>query len=213
MGSPPGFHQFLRLGTKPRKDVNETVSPIQLRHVYRYQFARQYLRGETVLDGACGAGYGSDILEPLRGYIGIDYADYCIEYANAHYSAPHRRFIQGDIYALQEGILDDASVDAIVSFETLEHVEEPAKVLAAFMRVLRPGGRIVMSIPLNHPDLVYHKRIYSYDDVRELVMPFCEGGEHRLEEFLQLHLSIGKLEASLPRETKGTWLGVLTKAA
>jgi SAM-dependent methyltransferase len=43
--------------------------------------------------------------------------------------------------------LADASVDAVVSLELLEHVPRPHAVVAEFGRVLRPGGRVVISVP------------------------------------------------------------------
>jgi len=43
--------------------------------------------------------------------------------------------------------LGDASVDAVVSFETLEHVREHARFMAEVKRVLRPGGKLIISTP------------------------------------------------------------------
>jgi len=43
--------------------------------------------------------------------------------------------------------LPDDSVDCIVSFEVLEHVDDEAAVLAELRRVLAPGGRLVMTVP------------------------------------------------------------------
>jgi SAM-dependent methyltransferase len=41
----------------------------------------------------------------------------------------------------------DASFDVVVAGELLEHVREPARVVAEARRVLRPGGRLVASVP------------------------------------------------------------------
>jgi SAM-dependent methyltransferase len=43
--------------------------------------------------------------------------------------------------------VEDASVDFVLATETLEHVPEPALFLAEARRVLRPGGRIVLTVP------------------------------------------------------------------
>jgi 2-polyprenyl-3-methyl-5-hydroxy-6-metoxy-1,4-benzoquinol methylase len=207
---PPAFHAIIKHSrSKPRKDVNETVTPIQLRHFCRYQFARSHLHGKNVLDAACGAGYGSDLLEPLVEYVGIDYADYCIRYARANYSLPHRRFIEGDLHDLG-GILEKRSFDSIVSFETLEHLNDPEKVISILLEFLKPSGRLIMSIPLNHPDLVYHKRQYTHNDVRALMRIFISNGMQRLDEYLQRHLQIAPVTSELPMDATGTWLGVMT---
>ena len=50
------------------------------------------------------------------------------------------------------GSLDDGSVDLVVSFETLEHLPEPRRLLAEARRVLRPGGRIIVSVPNDWTD-------------------------------------------------------------
>ncbi|MBV8210701.1 MAG: class I SAM-dependent methyltransferase [Burkholderiaceae bacterium] len=42
----------------------------------------------------------------------------------------------------------DASFDVIVCTEVLEHVPEPTMVLREFARILRPGGRVLLSAPL-----------------------------------------------------------------
>jgi SAM-dependent methyltransferase len=53
--------------------------------------------------------------------------------------------------------LEDASFDAVLSTQVLEHVADPAVYLAECLRVLRPGGRMLLSthgIMVHHPDPV-----------------------------------------------------------
>jgi 2-polyprenyl-3-methyl-5-hydroxy-6-metoxy-1,4-benzoquinol methylase len=180
-----------------------------LRHVRRYEFARTHFLGNTVLDAACGAGYGSDLLEPVEEYVGVDYAHSCIRYAQTNYGAEHRRFVEGDLYSLA-AMFPPSSFDTIVSFETLEHLENPERVLSAFRDLLRPTGRLIMSIPLNHPDLVYHKRKYTHEDVYNLLRDLTADTETTLEEYLQKHLQIAPLRNLQSPGATGTWLGILT---
>jgi len=49
--------------------------------------------------------------------------------------------------------LEDASVDAVLSTQVLEHVADPGRYLAECLRVLRPGGRLLLS---THGLMVYH---------------------------------------------------------
>jgi SAM-dependent methyltransferase len=58
------------------------------------------------------------------------------------YEVPDTEYFEGDRWPV-----DDASVDVVLATETLEHVPEPAVFLAEARRVLRPGGRIVLTVP------------------------------------------------------------------
>jgi ubiquinone/menaquinone biosynthesis C-methylase UbiE len=112
-------------------------------HVYRYAFALQYISGKSVLDIACGEGYGSAAL--LRAgasrVIGVDVSEMACAHARRKYGIDAR---QGSAEAIP---LSDSSVDAIVSFETIEHVPNPYRFLDECARVLVPGGTIVISTP------------------------------------------------------------------
>jgi 2-polyprenyl-3-methyl-5-hydroxy-6-metoxy-1,4-benzoquinol methylase len=204
---PPIFYPLFAI---KKKDINETISPIQLRHIRRYEFAKKHFKGKKILDAACGTGYGSDLLEPYSEYVGIDYADYCIKYAITNYSAEHRSFLEADIYQLNEQFQHN-SFDTIISFETLEHIKYPEKALDMFFNLLKDDGILIISIPLNHPDIVYHKRKYSHEDVLHLLNSFVISKRIFYKEYFQHHLSISPLESILPSNGSGTWVGILQK--
>jgi SAM-dependent methyltransferase len=103
-----------------------------------------------VLDAACGLGYGTAILNDgtlADSVVGIDTSGRAIEYATAHYGPgrPRVSFAVRDVRSVVD--LPPASLDVIVSFETLEHIEDPDAFLAACRRALTPAGRIVCSVP------------------------------------------------------------------
>jgi SAM-dependent methyltransferase len=101
-----------------------------------------------VLDAACGEGYGTALLATRAvEAVGVDIDTVAVEHARRAY-AGHRvlRYETGSATALP---LADASVDVVVSFETVEHLpaaEQPA-MLAEFARVLAPDGVLVISSP------------------------------------------------------------------
>lgn len=130
----------------------ECVREIWYEHWHRYAFARTFANGRRVLDAACGEGYGSALLaRDAREVLGIDIAEAAIAHANARYrSQVNLRFVQADCTALA---LPDASVDLVVSFETLEHVAEQEALVAGFARVLAADGMLIVSSP--------DKRTYS----------------------------------------------------
>jgi SAM-dependent methyltransferase len=116
------------------------------RHLQRYQFALGRIEGTRVLDLACGVGYGSYVLAqaPGREVTGIDLDPQAIAYGHAHYPRTGLRLLCGDALQWQN---DGAPFDTIVSFETIEHLSEPAAFVARIAGFLKPGGLLVVSAP------------------------------------------------------------------
>lgn len=160
-------------------------------HLVRYHLATNYIRpGDTILDCACGLGYGSYILYQCSNAIkvlGIDLSPDSIQYATANYGIPDAVEYQvGDAQNLAQ--LPDNSVDFITSFETIEHLPDPLSYLSELARVLRPSGRILISVPNEwaiDPERAYppyHCQEYTWDRFQQ------EVGEHFLLDkgFLQM---------------------------
>jgi ubiquinone/menaquinone biosynthesis C-methylase UbiE len=124
-------------------------------HVGRYHFAACFIRpGDAVLDAACGLGYGTYVVQTTtkaRCVVGIDASDYGVAYARLNFGSEGASFRCG---MLPECLADipDNSIDHILSFETLEHVEDPIRLLEEFHRVLSPGGRLTCSVPHDWSD-------------------------------------------------------------
>ena len=132
--------------TGERMVPERSVARIFWEHVERYRFASGYIVGKRVLDVACGEGYGSAALRRAGAsqVIGVDIAPEVCEHARTKYGLEVRL---GNAQALP---IDDASVDVVVSFETIEHVPDPRKFLEECARVLAPGGILILSTP-NRP--------------------------------------------------------------
>jgi len=116
-------------------------------HFARYEFAKKHFKPDfTVLDAACGTGYGSDFIsDSAKKIIGIEISDHALSWAKSHYQKPNIEFKKGDLNKSLD--LPSESIDAIVSFETLEHVENQENMLSEFKRVLKPGGMLFVSSP------------------------------------------------------------------
>ena len=143
--------------------VPGTTGEIAHEHWHRYAFARRYAAGRRVLDVACGEGYGSGLLAATALHVtGVDIDAKTLAHARATYAdRENLRFVEGSAAALP---LADASFDAIVSFETIEHLAaaDQPRMLAEFARVLAPQGVLVLSSP-NRP---------QYSDARGHANPF-----------------------------------------
>jgi len=136
---------------------------IAYEHWHRYAFARRFVEGKRVLDAACGEGYGTALLGAVAAsVIGVDIDMATIERAVAAYGDAKRiRFIASSCTGLR---LPTATIDVVVSFETIEHLDagDQLAMLIEFARVLTPDGLLIMSSP--------NKRLYS--DEREYVNKF-----------------------------------------
>ncbi len=122
-----------------------TDGEIEFAHFHQYCLARDLCTGLDVVDVSSGEGYGSAILGGVaRSVIGVESDAGFVAHAQESYRAKNLRFLQGNALDLP---LDSASVDAVVSFETLEHVREHARFIAEVRRVLRAGGVFIVSTP------------------------------------------------------------------
>lgn len=132
--------------------VPTEAGEIRHEHFHRYAWCAPLVEGKDVLDVACGEGYGSVILAGhAQSVIGIDISEEAIQHASHTYgSITNLRFAAGDASRIS---LPDASVDVVVSFETIEHLLQQEEMLESIRRVLRPDGFLVMSSP--------NKRVYS----------------------------------------------------
>ena len=125
--------------------VPDVHGNIELEHLHRYLLACKAVAGKTALDIASGEGYGSAMLaQTAHKVIGVDIAQEAVAHAQAKYQAENLEFRIGSCTAMP---LDDASVDVVVSFETIEHHDEHEAMMREIKRVLRPGGVVVISSP------------------------------------------------------------------
>jgi SAM-dependent methyltransferase len=121
-------------------------------HVYRYAFASRFVAGKRVLDIACGEGYGAAALQKAGAahVIGVDVSEEVCVHAHGKYGLDARPGTAEQIP------LSDESIDVVVSFETIEHVPEPDRFLDECVRILTPGGRLIISTP--------NKGVYTWPD-------------------------------------------------
>ena len=150
------------------------LGQIEYEHLHRYLFARALCRGLDVLDIASGEGYGTALLaQSARSVVGVEIDPATVGHAARAYARPNLRFMQGDARQIP---LPDHAVDMVVSFETIEHFHEHGAFLDEVRRVLRPGGRVVMSSPdrdvyspLNGRVNAFHKHELTRDEFSALL--------------------------------------------
>jgi O-antigen biosynthesis protein len=125
--------------------TSATSGEIKHEHYHRYFFSLQFCSKKVVLDIASGEGYGSALLGIVAQEVfGVEIAPAAVSHASRNYRSARVSFTIGDCIAIP---LSDASVDVVVSFETLEHLADQKKFFCEIKRVLRPDGMLVISTP------------------------------------------------------------------
>ncbi len=121
----------------------EEISAEQLyRMCNRYYWASQYCQGKDVLEVACGSGPGLGLLlKHAKTVRAGDITPAIVERARHHYG---ERLPISVMDACNTGLPDD-SVDAILIFEALYYLPDPALFARECRRILRSGGFVLVS--------------------------------------------------------------------
>jgi 2-polyprenyl-3-methyl-5-hydroxy-6-metoxy-1,4-benzoquinol methylase len=119
--------------------------------VRRHLDPERDLAGKRVLEIGCGRGGFAGWLarHPARpaAVVGADFSTTAVRMAAtraARNGLGIARFEVGDVQALAH---PDGSFDTVISCETVEHVPDPPRAVAELARVLRPGGRVLLTTP------------------------------------------------------------------
>lgn len=123
---------------------NEDI--IYSEHLLRYNFAKQFVRNKLVLDVASGSGYGTRILADgqAKNVTGVDISEAAVKYAKEKYASKNTDFICADGTKLP---FEDKQYDVVVSFETIEHLEDHNTFVNQLHRVLKDNGTLIISSP------------------------------------------------------------------
>jgi len=158
-----------------------------LYHLASYEWARAVIRslGPTnlrVLDVACGSGYGTARLAQLacvRSVIGVDISERQLQYARQRHPGPRVSFLHGDATNLQE-VVPAKSVEVVVSFQTFEHLLDPAAFLTGVHASLTKQGAFLLATPTHEqtvclvPGNPYHVAEHSEESIQRLLSFFFE---------------------------------------
>jgi len=132
-------------------DLNNRLHSLGLDQAWRRRAVREAAvrPGNVVVDVACGTG---DLTEQFARteasrVIGVDFTPQMLEIAKSKLARRDVRvkervsYIEGDAQALP---FDDASADVVSIAFGIRNVTDPAKAIAEFARILKPGGRLVI---------------------------------------------------------------------
>lgn len=139
---------------------------------YSYVFARTFIEDKTVLEVGCGNGYGTEFLSYYARWIkGIDSS--ASEIWNAKTKVKENiSFEVGDAYSIP---YEDKSIDVVVAFQIIEHLDRPKDFLEECCRVsdeliLVTPNRRVREFPFqSKPFNLHHLREYDYKQLNKLL--------------------------------------------
>lgn len=142
------------------------------RHEVVYQRLAGLVDGKDVLEAGCGEGYGANLLAAhAKSLHALDYDDYATSHVHTAY--PDVPVVRGNLVELPYA---EDSFDVVVSLQTIEHLWNQEAFVAECLRVLRPGGTIVISTPNTltfPPGNIYHPKELTPDELRDLVAPYA----------------------------------------
>jgi 2-polyprenyl-6-hydroxyphenyl methylase/3-demethylubiquinone-9 3-methyltransferase len=158
---------------KPLHDIN----PLRLEHIDR---AAQ-LNGKIVLDVGCGGGILSEAMAARGARVtGIDLGDKPLKVAQLHLLESGREVEYRKVAVEQLAAEKPAHYDVVTCMEMLEHVPDPAAVVAACARLVKPGGWCFFSTINRNP------KAYLYAVVgAEYVLGLLPRGTHEYARFVK----------------------------
>ncbi len=154
-----------KLATAERVSTELSDNFVFQRSLLAYHAAVQRVSGE-VLEVGTGSGYGVEVIAPNASrFVTIDKHIPAPDVI----SAPNVEFREATVPPLP---FADESFDCVISFQVIEHIKEDERFVAEVQRVLRPGGRFIVSTPNIQMSLTrnpWHVREYTVDELRALL--------------------------------------------
>ena len=129
---------------KPLHEIN----PLRLNYIDRFAD----LADKTVLDVGCGGGILSESMAGLKANVtGIDLSDKALQVAKLHLLESGKQVAYRKIAVEAMAAEQPGSFDVVTCMEMLEHVPDPASVIAACAKLVKPDGWVFFSTLNRNP--------------------------------------------------------------
>lgn len=161
---------------KESKNTGCDLAELEKQGVLYRRVADEVTPGK-VLDVACGLGPLLHVLGDEVDYHGIDFSEVALKQLAKEHVGLDGRLTKGDCTKLP---YDSNHFDTVVLCEILEHLDDTdnTKALAEAWRVLKPGGKIIATVPCgNLSRHVSHLRYYYSYDANRILEPYDKSAE------------------------------------
>lgn len=186
--------------TEIASDKIVSDNPIHQRLLQAYYEAQPYVKGK-VLEPGCGEGRGIAVLSPqAEEYIALDKIESVIDALKPQFPAVDFRTAVFPPFT----DLEDNYFDTVISFQVIEHIKNDRLFLEEIHRVLKPGGRAVITTPNIKMSLSrnpWHEREYTNKELKDLAgsifseveMKGIAGNEKVMEYHEQNRASVARI--------------------
>ena len=153
-----------KLATAERVSLEKSDNFVFQRSLLAYHHASEIVEGD-ILEVGTGMGYGVEMIAPkATRYISVD----------KQLPSELHQFDNVEYYDMEVPPIgfENSSFDAVVSFQVIEHIEKDIDFVREVSRVLRAGGKFVVSTPNAPMSLTrnpWHVREYNADELRNLL--------------------------------------------
>jgi len=174
--------------TEITSDQIPSDNPLHQRLLKAYHAAAPFVVGD-VLELGCGEGRGVDIIaKNANSYLALDKIPEVINTLAEQF--PDQSFRQATFPPIDQ---PDERFDTVVNFQVIEHIKDDHLFLKEIARLLRPGGKAIISTPNIKMTLSrnpWHTREYTGDELAEIAGKyFCHvdmrgiAGNERVMEY------------------------------
>lgn len=144
-------------------------------HLGRIKIIRTYLQQNTtggrdinILNVGCGTGGTVPLLEEFGSVENVDMAQQALDFMRS------RGYTKVKLIDGKKLPYKDHAFDLVVAFDVLEHIENDSAALKEWSRVLKPSGRIIVTVPAyqwlwsEHDVSLHHKRRYTKRSLKDV---------------------------------------------
>lgn len=123
--------------------INNVETNKRLNVVFKKLFKTSDLKGKRFLEVGCGIGYFSNRATDIGAYVtGIDVGPKLIEICKSKNKSAHFRVGSASDIPFKNNIFE-----VLLSTEVIEHVDDQSKAINEMIRVVKPGGLLVITTP------------------------------------------------------------------